>query len=363
MLHFKHKNYTRVQNGSAKVHKRMVTLKDVAKQSGYSLRTVKKVFSEDDSGVRMETKEHILKIAKKMGYRKNMIASALATTKVHNIAIVMGDFRHFFPKAKEGFLRFYNDIRNLKFEIEFYTPEDRSLGACNKLLQEILENEQIEAVIMHASSMNGLNKQINALIAAGKPVFTFGADAPASDRICYIGPKAYEAGRIAAQIMSNYIGHKGKVFIINQIMEEMQTAERNHGFMDYIIENCPEILVQQVVVQKKEKSYYDTVREILENQEVVGILGADADCYIIGDVLKDMQDTKTVAMGFDLTDDTERLLKENYFKIVLNQNPEKQAYKAFQAISNYILNGAPIERNIYTDISIITSECLRYLEE
>lgn len=345
------------------MYNKTVTLKDVAKTSGYSLRTVKKVFSEDTSGVRIETKEHILKTAKSLGYKKNMMASALATTKVHNIAIVMGDFKYFFPKAKEGFLRCYNDIRDLKFKIDFFTPEDRSLSASNKLLQQLMENEQVEAVIMHASSMSGLNKQINALVAAGKPVFTFGADAPTSDRICFIGPKAYEAGRIAAQLMSNYIGQKGKVFIINQIMEEMQTAERNHGFMDYIIENCPDILVQQVMVQKKEKNYYDTVREILEQQDVAGILGADADCYVIGDVLKDMQDTKTVAMGFDLTDDTERLLKENYFKIVLSQNPEKQAYKALQVMCSYILNGIPIERNVYTYISIITSECLQYLEE
>lgn len=345
------------------MYNKTVTLKDVAEHSGYSLRTVKKVFSEDTGGVRTETKEHILKIAKNLGYKKNMIASALATTKVHNIAIVMGDSKYFFNKAKEGFLSCYNDIRDLKFQIEFFILEDRSLAAANKLLEQLLTNEQIEAVIMHASSMSGLNKQINALIAAGKPVFTFGADAPASDRICFIGPKAYESGRIAAQMMSNYIGQKGKVFIINQSMEEMQTLERNHGFMDYIIENCPEISVQQAMVQMKEKSYYDTVREILERHDVAGVLGSDADCYIIGDILKDIKDVKTVAMGFDLTDGTERLLKENYFKLVLSQNPEKQAYKALQVMCSYILNGTPVARNIYTHISIITSEYLRYLEE
>lgn len=345
------------------MNNKTVTLKDVAEHSGYSLRTVKKVFSGDTDGVRIKTKEHILKVGNNLGYKKNMIASALATTKVRNIAIVMGDFKDFFPKAKEGFLRCYNEIRDLKFEIKFFTPEDRSLVASKKLLQQLLKNEQIDAVIMHASSMSGVNRQINNLIAAGKPVFTFGADAPTSNRICFIGPKAYETGRIAAQMMSNYIGQKGKIFIINQIMEEMQTAERNHGFMDYIIENCPEILVQQVVVQKKEKNYYDTVKEILEQQDVAGILGVDADCYIIGDVLKDMQDTKTVAMGFDLTDDTAKLLKEDYFKIILSQNPERQAYKALQVMSSYLSNGVPIERNIYTFVSIITSESLRYLEE
>lgn len=336
---------------------RSITLKDVAEQSGYSLRTVKKVYSEKSDGVRKETRDHILDTGRLMGYKKNMAASALAMSKVTRIAIVMGDFKHFFPKAKEGFLSYYEEIRDMKFAIDFYTPGSRSLSSSRELLNELLEDEHTDAVIMHASSMSGLNAQINALVAAGKPVFTFGADAPSSNRVCYIGPRAYESGRIAAQLMSNYIGRSGNVYIINQSMEEMQTLERNHGFLDYINEKCPSVRVQQVLVQMNQVSYYDTVKEILQ-EDVDGIIGADADCYIIGDVIKELKDTETVGMGFDLTEETEKMLREDHMKVILSQNPDKQAATALQMMCRYILNQSIDERNVFTDISIITSECL-----
>ena len=344
------------------VYEKPITLKDVAEKSTFSLRTVKKVLSGDET-VRPDTKEHILLVAKELGYRKNRMASVLATNKVHNIAIVIGDFKYFFPEAKAGFGKCYREYRELKIGIEFFTPENESVMASKELLQELLENDKIDAVIMHACSMSGLNREINALVKKGKPVFTFGADAPSSDRICYVGPKAYESGRIAAQIMVNYIGKKGNVFIVNQSIEEMQTVERNRGFMDFIMEYCPEVKVQQITVQKNEKEYYNKVRSLIETQQVSGILGADADCYIVGNVLRDLKNRDITAMGFDLSDDTEQLLKEDYFKVVLSQNPDKQAYKVLQKMCDYISYGVKVKKNIYTDVSIITSECLRYREE
>ena len=35
-------------------------------------------------------------------------------------------------------------------------------------------------------------------------------------KLCYVGPNAYKAGRIGCQILANYIGKKGNVFMINQ---------------------------------------------------------------------------------------------------------------------------------------------------
>ena len=70
------------------MYEKSVTLKDVAKRSTYSLRTVKKVMSGDKT-VRPETRENVLQAAKELGYEKNMAASILATNRIRRMKNMM----------------------------------------------------------------------------------------------------------------------------------------------------------------------------------------------------------------------------------------------------------------------------------
>lgn len=342
------------------MYEKPVTLKDVAEMSDYSLRTVKKVMSGDLS-VRPETRENVLQAARKLGYKKNMVASVLATNKFWNIAIVIGDYRYFFPEAKTGFQNCHKSWSGLKVGIEFLIPENKNLKAAKTLLQNILKSEKYDAVIMHASSMEGLNEEIDAIVESGRVVCTFGADAPHSRRLFYVGPRAYESGRIAAQVMSNYIGGKGIVYLIEQVPDEMQTLERGRGFSSYMEEKHPEIQVKKILIQNGMEEYHRIAAEMMESEQTAGIVGTDADCYIIGLEACRAGRKDIVTLGFDLTPETEQMMLEDYFKIVLSQNPEQQAMMALDSLCRYLLYHAEI-KNIYTDVTIVTSEVLRYKE-
>ena len=339
---------------------RPVTLKDVAEKSDYSLRTVKKVMSGDLT-VRSETRENVLRAARELGYKKNMVASVLATNKYWNIAIVIGDYRYFFPEAQIGFQKCHKSWRGLKVGIEFLVPEDKSLGAAKELLRKILQSEKYDAVIMHASSMEGLNGEINAIVESGRTVCTFGADAPESKRLFYVGPKAYESGRIAAQVLSNYIGGQGTVCIINQVVDEMQTLERTRGFSDYMAEKHPAIQIQRILIQNGSAEYHSKAADLMREKNLSGIVGMDADCYIIGLEACRAGRKDIVTLGFDLTPETEEMMEKDYFKIILSQNPEQQAAMALDSLCRYLLYHAEI-KNIFTDVTIVTSEVLRYRE-
>ena len=340
------------------MYEKPVTLKDVAEKSDYSLRTVKKVLAGDTT-VRPQTRENVMKVARELGYRKNMVASALATNKVWNIAVVTGDYRYFFPEAIEGFKKEQRSWRNLKVGIEFLVADRKTKDAAGKLLRTILENDRFDAVIMHASSMEGLNKEINALVEAGKVVCTFGADAPGSKRLFFVGPRAYESGRIAAQITANYTGGKGSVYVISQVQDEMQTLERYRGFRDFTEEKYPGIEVNQILIRGGAEQYYSRVNSLLQDRDVTGIVGLDADCYIIGNAAKDCGRKDIFTLGFDLMPETERLLEEEYFKVILSQDPQGQAVVVLNALCKYLLYGMKA-KNIFTDVAIVTSEVLRY---
>ena len=61
--------------------KKNITIKDVAKISGYSTQTISRVIN-NDSKVKLETREKVLKIIEECGYKPNFYAKSLVLKKI-----------------------------------------------------------------------------------------------------------------------------------------------------------------------------------------------------------------------------------------------------------------------------------------
>lgn len=68
----------------------MVSLKDISKVCGVSVATVSKALN-NHKDIGEDTKEHIKKVAKEMGYLPNLSARALKTNKTHGIGVLFVD--------------------------------------------------------------------------------------------------------------------------------------------------------------------------------------------------------------------------------------------------------------------------------
>ena len=68
----------------------MVSMKDIAAATGYSIATVSKALNNQDD-ISVETKEKVKNIAKEMGYQPNSAAKALKTNKTQNIGVLFVD--------------------------------------------------------------------------------------------------------------------------------------------------------------------------------------------------------------------------------------------------------------------------------
>lgn len=68
----------------------MASLKDISKVCGVSVATVSKALN-NHKDIGEETKEHIRKVAKEMGYSPNLSARALKTRKTHGIGVLFAD--------------------------------------------------------------------------------------------------------------------------------------------------------------------------------------------------------------------------------------------------------------------------------
>ena len=68
----------------------MVSMKDISAACGVSVATVSKALN-DHHDIGEETKAHIKKVAREMGYHPNSLARALKTNKSYNLGVLFVD--------------------------------------------------------------------------------------------------------------------------------------------------------------------------------------------------------------------------------------------------------------------------------
>lgn len=334
------------------------TLKDVAEKSGYALRTVKKVMGGTES-VNGKTRIDILKAAEELNYKRNLLASTLSKKKTVRIAIVYAETtKTYFPEVEKGFLKCAEEYHDFGLSIRFHKVFDRDVNSQIRVLEQLAEDPSISGVILQPMSRSRLNPYIEKLVDAGKPVITFGADANCGKRLCYIGPNAYKSGRIGAQILANYIGKRGNVAIISDNNEHMQTVDRIRGFTDRVKEHYPNIRITSLNIPNNPELYYEMVKTLMAKESIQGIFCTDANSYLAGEALRDIQARDTTVVGFDISDMAVDLMKQGYLQVIIEQNPFHFSYLALKTMFNHLyLNETP-QPIQYTGVSVLTSECL-----
>lgn len=335
-----------------------VTLQDVAERSGYSLRTVKKVIANEK--VREKTRKEIMLVLEELQYTQYKKKKVLMKNQRCRIAAVYTPIStgSYFPEIKRGLREFARDRKDFNVDVEFHIAEREEWQEQKKILDSLIRREDIQGVLVQPIHNSFLNREIDALVQAGKAVFTFGADSPESSRICYIGPDACKAGRIGAQVLANYIGKKGKAVLISQAHGHMQTEGRKQGFMELIQRMYPDIEVYELAIPDDSNLYYDMVRALVVGGEINAMFCTDSNTYIAGNVLRDLGRKDITVVGFDLSDDVIELMRQGYITVIIDQKPEQVAYYGMELLFKYLYMGKKPERIHLTPLSLLTSECL-----
>ncbi|WP_041076065.1 LacI family DNA-binding transcriptional regulator [Thermotoga caldifontis] len=82
--------------------RKYVTMRDIAERAGVSVNTVSRVLNNKPD-ISKETREKILKIAKELGYIKNVTASALRSRQTRIVGVILEDITNlFFAEVMKG---------------------------------------------------------------------------------------------------------------------------------------------------------------------------------------------------------------------------------------------------------------------
>lgn len=194
---------------------------------------------------------------------------------------------------------------------------------------EQLVARKVDGIVVTAAEAEALTPAIDKAIAAGIPVITFDSDAPASQRLGFVGTNNYNAGWTAGQAIAEWLGGKGEVGI-STFPGPDHLRQRVLGFTEALRKFGPEIRIAATVNDEGDVARAETqITAMLQaHPGITGIFcahgnpgpGAAAAVRNLG--LKG----KVQILAFDFATPVIELLESGEIKGTVGQNPYLMGY-------------------------------------
>lgn len=199
-----------------------VTIKDVARESGVHASTVSRALN-DGYGVNVETREHVMAVAKRLNYRANRMARGLVTGRSHSLALVLSDIRNpFFAEVARG----AEDAARRAMCDLILCNSDRD---AEKQMQYVwsLREKSVDGILMNSVSVLSKEQQA-ALATCGVPIVLL--NRTASNRTFSTVCADNESGGILAAQYLLSLGHC-RIAHITGPQHHGNLTDRTRGFV------------------------------------------------------------------------------------------------------------------------------------
>jgi LacI family transcriptional regulator len=202
----------------------MVTIYDLAKETGFSAPTVSKALN-GTGHLSAKTRDKILEVARKMGYEPNLSARTLSTKKSHLIGVVYDD-----PKMKRGFdhplfsvilNRFREQVERAFYDIIFLSHHSTMTYTAHAAYRTVDGVAIINPELEHYDDFKNMASQ-------GMPCVSTNDIIPG---VCTLISKNEEIGYKATEYLIEN-GHKRIGYLSGPWLEYSRAAvEREEGYM------------------------------------------------------------------------------------------------------------------------------------
>ncbi len=339
-----------------------VTIKQIAELAEVSRGTVDKVLN-DRPGVKTETRERVLRIAKELNYKPNYLGKALVMSKEKTrIGVILtpeyNPFVHEIiqgiHKAREEFKLFGIDI-TIKM-LSTLEPAEQ-IGILNHF-----ENEDFAGIAVFPLNDPQIIEKINLLGKKGIAIITFNSQIKEIDDICFVGQNHYRGGRTAAGLMSKLLPEGGDIGIIISSKSLSCHQDRLRGFQERINDFHPHVNIIDIREnQDRTEAAFKIVLEYCQNHpNLKGIYITGGGCAGIGRALEIAGKVgKIKVISHDVVPATVNLLKNGTIDFTLGQNPEYQGYLLIKTMFDHLIRHQSPEADILDiPIEIITSDTI-----
>jgi len=344
----------------------LITIKEIAELAGVSIGTVDRVL-HSRGRVSEKTKNLILSIVKKEGYRKNIVASQLSNSRISNFAVIMPlpeQNDRFWQIIQMGIEAEKERLNYFKLKLDYYFFDRFDGNSYIKVFTDAVKTEPdgiILAPVLAVEAMSLADK-----VPEKTKVVLMNSDLPDFNKLSYIGQDSFESGRTAGKLMSMSNGKSGTIAVIDVHPEDYHIHIRTEGFKKYILDNTNSKIRTYLLPAENDMEEFKRCAQLIdnENEDLSGLFIPNSSVHYFADLLeKSIKDKKISVIGYDLVEANAVMLEKGTIDFLINQQPGKQGELALEYLFRSTVLQERIVEKKFLPIEIICRENLEsYIE-
>jgi len=321
------------------------TIMDVAKRAGVSKGTVDRVL-HNRGNVSTAKEIRIKKAIKDLNYQPNLFASMLATMKETLIAFLV-------PSFNEGDYWYYVDIGITEIESEMsrmnviikrFTYNQYDINSFKATCEELL-NSSPDGVVIPPMFKNETLSFVEQLNANQIPYVYIDTKVEEDNYLAYFGMPMYKSGYLCAHILTMKVfDQKNDEIAIIRIHRDKDglsdpMANRRSGFMDYILENFPQVKVHNVYINTEKKDEIESSLDdfFIAHPTVKYIATFNSRIHLVTKYLSKHLHHDRFVVGFDALESNLQALKTGEIDTIISLHINKLSKCAVLSLVDFLL--------------------------
>jgi len=336
----------------------------IAELAGVSIGTVDRAL-HGRSGINDKTRQRVLDIAKKIGYRPNLAARSLSTGRRVRIGVcVPQEIRYFYNEMWAGIQDEAN--RYADRGIEFVLRPIPELGKGERpAFRELLESS-VQGVVVTPGNPDAIAPLIDAAEERGVRVVCVSTDAPASQRSCIVCVDPRLNGLIAGELMSKFVPAGSRVAILTGMLKTVDHREKAEGFGRSFTDFCEGgSVVTTIEAHEDPDESFDKTRKLLKRvPKLAGIYVNTVNCLPVCRALSAAKRAGSVRLiATDLFREMVPYFANGTIDASMHQRPYRQGQLAVRSLAEHLLHDAELPTAHYLNPGIILRSNLHLFRE
>jgi LacI family transcriptional regulator len=339
-------------------------VRDIAEAIGVSIGTVDRAL-HDRPGVRAETRARVLEAARSLGYRPNLAARVLSSSRRLRIAVCFPrTLARFWDLVRDGLL---DSARGFESQgVELVLRFFHGLGEGEREAFADALGGDPDGIIMVPGYPERLGDLIDETARRDIPLVYVNTDAPGTARQTVIWVDPHVNGAVVGELMGHFLKGRGRVLPVTGHLSAVEHSRKLEGFSSALGTLWPGIRVAPVVEGlDEERSAYERCRERLSrDRDVDGVYVGTANAPPVLRALEaEGLAGRVTVITTDLYPELAPFIESGTISATIDQRPWLQGQMAFQVMYRLLTEGVQPPESVRLAPHVVMRSNLRLFLE
>lgn len=322
-------------------------IKQIADILNISIGTVDRAL-HGRAGVSANTRERILKTAKKLNYTPNVAARNLKLNRHFRIGVFLpGQIASFFDQVRAGISAAAESGAGANVEVVFNSYSRLREGDIEAMKAH--HWRRFDGIILAPGNPAKLAPICKIAESENKPIVFVATDAARAHKLSSVAVESAISGGIAAELLGQFLPGRRQVVVITGDLKIQDHAEKLRGFAASLATLAPNLTMLPVVEShdSAKDAYNATLRLLRQNPGLCGIYISTANSLpVLRAVAESRKAGQVKVIATDLFPEMAQLIEAGQVRATLHQRPFTQGRMAFEVLSRYLVFGNIPKRSI-----------------